>query len=403
MYHLNLQEIGINAPMAFFKESSASQIKTGVTKLFLSNFRNYQNLEITTELAPIVLYGTNGSGKTNLLEALSFLIPGRGLRRTKLSDITNNGEASSHWALCANISTNGREFQVGTGLEINSETNREKRIVKIDGKMAKSQSDLGDVITAVWLTPEMDRLFRGGSASSRRRFLDRLVYAYDPEHVSRLSSYENALKQWLFIVRSEKQDKIWLSSLEETLAEKSVSIAAARKETVARLNHIAQENSPEFPIAYLSLDGMVEEFLDRCSAIEAEDKVKQFFNSWRKKAVESQYVADGVHRTDINAQYVQKKIAASNCSTGEQKAILISIILAQARSMVRVLGKAPILLLDEIVAHLDENRRKALFSEICSLNLQAWLTGTEIETFEDLKNSGQFLKVDNAQIKYDKK
>lgn len=388
--------------------------KSGVTRLTLTDFRNYAFLRINPELRPIIITGENGSGKTNILEAVSFLTPGRGMRSAKLSDIRRftpavieNGytPSNSSWAVSANVSKNGEYFEIGTAVEnILREDDDEnniynKRIVKIDGQKISSQGELGHFLSAIWLTPQMDRLFRGGS-QPRRSFLDRLVYAFDNEHAKRTANFEHLYKQWYQLIKNSngRADSAWLSGIEESMATTGVAIAAARREQIARLNRFI-ENEPDdvFPNVILKLEGTIEKLLDTMPAVDVEDFYMKQLAEGRKKILYNDNV-DGVNRTDFKVFYKKKNMPAELCSTGEQKSLLISIILAQTKCQILYQGFAPVLLLDEVAAHLDDGKREALLQKIKELGLQAWITATNPELFYSLKNSADFYEIKNNTI-----
>lgn len=388
--------------------------KSGVTRLTLTDFRNYAFLRINPELRPIIITGENGSGKTNILEAVSFLTPGRGMRSAKLSDIrrftpavVENGytPSNSSWAVSANVSKNGEYFEIGTAVEnILREDDDEnniynKRIVKIDGQKISSQGELGHFLSAIWLTPQMDRLFRGGS-QPRRSFLDRLVYAFDNEHAKRTANFEHLYKQWYQLIKNSngRADSAWLSGIEESMATTGVAIAAARREQIARLNRFI-ENEPDdvFPNVILKLEGTIEKLLDTLPAVDVEDFYMKQLAEGRKKILYNDNV-DGVNRTDFKVFYKKKNMPAELCSTGEQKSLLISIILAQTKCQILYQGFAPVLLLDEVAAHLDDGKREALLQKIKELGLQAWITATNPELFYSLKNSADFYEIKNNTI-----
>lgn len=388
--------------------------KSGVTRLTLTDFRNYAFLRINPELRPIIITGENGSGKTNILEAVSFLTPGRGMRSAKLSDIRRftpavieNGytPSNSSWAVSANVSKNGEYFEIGTAVEnILREDDDEnniynKRIVKIDGQKISSQGELGHFLSAIWLTPQMDRLFRGGS-QPRRSFLDRLVYAFDNEHAKRTANFEHLYKQWYQLIKNSNghADSAWLSGIEESMATTGVAIAAARREQIARLNRFI-ENEPDdvFPNVILKLEGTIEKLLDTMPAVDVEDFYMKQLAEGRKKILYNDNV-DGVNRTDFKVFYKKKNMPAELCSTGEQKSLLISIILAQTKCQILYQGFAPVLLLDEVAAHLDNGKREALLQKIKELGLQAWITATNPELFYSLKNSADFYEIKNNTI-----
>lgn len=354
-----------------------NQKKSGVLRLTLTDFRNYQFLRINAEPGIIVVHGENGCGKTNILEAISFLTPGRGLRGARLADIKRivipeNDEyrpeilSPLNWAIAAEVQRGEDIFNIGTAVEQSSrETNDdedddlrsfERRIVRIEGNKISSQAELGKYISAIWLTPQMDRLFRGGS-QPRRSFLDRLVYAFDMEHAKRTANFDHLYKEWYRLLKEGRTDPHWLSGLEESMAAFGVAIAAARREQIARLNtFIEHEPDDVFPSVRLELDGTVEKMLDTMPAIEAEDKYRQLLASQRRRVQYNDSV-DGVNHTDFKVFYRKKRMPAELCSTGEQKSLLVSIILAQAKCQTLHKGFAPVLLLDEVAAHLDELKK----------------------------------------------
>ena len=391
---------------------SLSAVKSGVKRLTLTDFRNYAYLRLNTHLNPIIITGENGTGKTNILEAISFLTPGRGLRSARLADIKRISPAvvsndyipmQTAWAVSSTICTNDEEIEIGTGIEsgfkeIDDETKSyDRRIVKIDGQKITSQSDLGRYISAIWLTPQMDRLFRGGS-QPRRSFLDRLVYAFDIEHAKRTSNFEHLYKEWFQLIKSGKTDGHWLASIEEEMAGIGVAIAAARREQIARLNTFIQKEPDDvFPNVELSLEGTIEQMLDTKPAIDVEDYYIGMLQKQRKNVLYNDNV-DGVNRTDFKVIYKKKRMPAELCSTGEQKSLLISIILAQTKCQTLDKGFPPVLLLDEVVAHLDDVKREALLEKIRDLNVQAWITSTDPTLFESMRDCAQFFEIKNNGV-----
>jgi DNA replication and repair protein RecF len=381
-----------------------------LTRLSLAQFRNYAAAELIVDARPVVLTGPNGAGKTNLLEAVSLLAPGRGLRRSTLSELQRrhpSGEdrdpVSDGWAVAAEAMTPDGSRQLGTGRDPNAgEASREKRAVKLDGAFAGNQQALGEVISVVWLTPQMDRLFLEGPAG-RRRFLDRLVYAFDPAHAGRVSAYERSLRERARVLKGEagRPDAAWLQALEENMAGRAVAIAAARREMVARLAQSCAAAAGAFPRAGLGLDGDVESWLDDMAAVEAEEAMAARLVEARNRDTEAGGAGVGPHRTDLLVRHLAKDMPADLCSTGEQKALLISIVLAHARLIALSRGAAPLLLLDEVAAHLDTERRGALFEEILALGAQAWLTGTDRALFEAFGSRAQYFQVREATITAD--
>ena len=392
------------------------QLKSGIERLTLTDFRNYKNLRIETEIKPIVITGENGSGKTNILEAISFLTPGRGLRSAKLSDIKRihsiedaNILAADSWSIAAEILKNGEEHNIGTALQkmareyenetddIEDERTYERRIVKIDGQKISQQAELGKYLSAIWVIPQMDRLFLGGP-QPRRSFLDRLVYAFDLEHAKRTANFEHLYRQWFQMLKNGIADQHWLKSVETDMAALGVAIAAARRELVARLNtFITQEPDDIFPNVRLELEGVIEKMLDNNSALNVEDFYIENLARQRRNVLNNESI-DGVNRTDFKVFFKKKNMPAELCSTGEQKALLVSIILAQTKCQILDKGFTPVLLLDEVTTHLDDAKRDALLEKIKALNLQAWITSTEPHNFTLLKDDAQFFTVENSGV-----
>lgn len=390
--------------------------KSGVSRLTLTDFRNYQFLRINAQNSPIVISGENGSGKTNILEAISFLTPGRGLRGARLADIKRITPAlvaeeyspteisNLSWAVSATVCKGDDEIEIGTAVEKTMrETDEQesrsfdRRIIKIDGNKVTSQAELGKYISAIWITPQMDRLFRGGS-QPRRSFLDRLVYAFDLEHAKRTANFEHLYKEWFQLLKAGNNDNHWLQGLEENMAATGVAIAAARREQIAKLNSfIEQEPDDIFPNVILELDGTIERLLDKLPAVEAEDYYQNMLRNQRRNVLYNDNV-DGVNRTDFKVYFKKKRMPAELCSTGEQKSLLISIILAQSKCQTLHQGFAPVLLLDEVTAHLDDLKREALLEKILDLRVQAWITTTDPQLFSSLQDEALFLTVKNNQV-----
>ena len=381
--------------------------KSGVKRLTLSDFRNYRTLRINADFAPIVITGDNGCGKTNILEAISFLTPGRGLRSARLSDIKRiDAQSVAGWSVAAEILKNGEEYLIGTGVQkqLADENNDvdelrgyERRIVKINQQKITQQSELGKYISAIWITPQMDRLFQGGP-QPRRSFLDRLVYAFDLEHAKRTANFEHLYRQWFQLLKQGCKDDDWLSSIEREMAALGVAIAAARRELVARLNtFILHEPDDVFPDVRIEIDGLIEKMLDDKSALNVEDFYVDNLKKQRMNVVYNNSV-DGVNHSDFKVFFKKKNMPADLCSTGEQKALLISVILAQTKCQILDKNFAPVLLLDEVVTHLDDKKRDALLEKISALNLQAWITSTEPQNFKFLSRKAQFFEVKNNQI-----
>ncbi len=365
-----------------------------VSRLTLSEFRCYSFLRMDAGPQPVVLTGPNGAGKTNVLEALSFLAPGRGLRRARLGEVARR-EAGSQgpWGIAARVDGTDGTREVGTGREAGSE----RRVVRIDGQPARSQSALTEVLSVLWLTPAMDRIFTEG-AGGRRRFLDRLVLGLDGGHAARAAAYDHALRERGRLLKEGRADPAWLAVLEGTMACRGVAMAVARRNAVTRLNEACRRGIGPFPAAELAVAGSVEDSLATLSAEQAEVRLKDLLSASRRRDAESGGAADGPHRSDLKVRHAGKDLPAEQCSTGEQKAVLVAIVLGQARIQATLRGTAPILLLDEVTAHLDRTRRAALFDELCALSAQSWLTGTDESLFAELGKRGQFFRVQDAIV-----
>jgi len=383
--------------------AGAAARRVGVIRLVLTDFRNYREARITLGTEPVVLTGPNGAGKTNLLEAVSFLSPGRGLRNARLSDVDrlspdSEGTAGS-WAVAATVHTRRGEIRVGTGRDGSGSGpgTGERRVVRIDGEPVRGQAALSERLGIVWLTPQMDRLFVEGPAA-RRRLLDRLVLGLDPAHAGRVAAYEQAMRERSRLLREGQADPLWLSALEEIMAEKGVAVAAARRETVEQLDRVCAEAKGPFPHARLTLCGDAEAWLADQPALAAEDRLKAALAANRSADALTGGAAIGPHRSDLAVIHAEKRIAAEQASTGEQKALLISIVLAHVRLQRGVRGEPPILLLDEVAAHLDAIRRDALFEVLAGLESQAWLTGTDAALFAPLRSAARFVSVADGTL-----
>ncbi len=373
-----------------------------VRQLRLTDFRNYRQLRVDSAPTPVVLIGPNGAGKTNLLEALSFLAPGRGLRRARLDEVGHRIPAipapGAAWAVAATLDTPEGRLAVGTGLEFGKgEGGVPRRVVRIDGRTAGSQTALGRHVACVWLTPQLDRLFLDGPGE-RRRFLDRLVIALHPEHAGDVAAYENALRQRARLLSEGQRDPHWLSALEDTMARHGVAMAAARADTVQRLDAAARLGVGPFPRAALAMSGEVDGWVAEMAALDAEDRLRGALAAARLRDAESGTTSLGPHRSDLSVRHLDLDLPAAEGSTGQQKALLVSIALAHARLVSLSRGRPPLLLLDEIAAHLDADRRHALFDEIVALGAQSWMTGTDAELFTPLAGRAQILRVVDGLI-----
>lgn len=367
-----------------------------VLKLALSEFRCYGRAEIESEGQSVVLTGPNGAGKTNILEAVSFLAPGRGLRRAGLAEIERQG-AASRWAVSATVTQPTGPIAIGTGRDPEAGQDSERRVVRIDGQAQRGPAVLGELVSLNWLTPAMDRLFADGS-SARRRFVDRLVLGFDPDHARRVQAYEQAMRERARLLEAGGADPGWIAALEETMAGEGVAVAAARKHLVERLAQAAAETDGPFPAPDLSMTGELAAWLGQMPALEVEERLMASLAQSRRRDAESGRATAGPHRDDLTVIFRAKSQPARLCSTGEQKALLIAIVLAHARLVAAQRGRPPLLLLDEIAAHLDAGRRAALFQEIGRLGVQAWMTGTDEMLFAPIVGRARFFRVAEATI-----
>lgn len=368
-----------------------------LSRLTLTAFRSYAHLEVALDPRPVVLTGVNGAGKTNLLEALSLLAPGRGLRRAKLTELARLNSAEG-WAVAADLMTPEGPRQVGTGRDPEQPAGAaERRVLRLDGRGERSQARLAELLDVVWLTPQMDGLWREGS-SERRRFLDRLVYGFDPAHAGRVQGFETALRERARLLTEGRGDPAWVAALEGEMAERAVAIAAARRELVARLAAACATAEGPFPRAGLALSGDAEAWLEEGSALAVEDRLKEAWRQGRGRDAETGGAAVGPHRSDLRATHLAKAMPAELCSTGEQKALLVSVVLAHARLVQLARGRSGLLLLDEVAAHLDAGRREALYETLLGLGAQAWLTGTDSELFTALGERAQHFHVADGAL-----
>ncbi|MDA8232009.1 MAG: DNA replication/repair protein RecF [Magnetospirillum sp.] len=367
--------------------------RLAVRRLVLTDFRCYARLSLDCDPRPVVLTGPNGAGKTNLLEALSFLAPGRGLRRARLAEAARReaGEGAP-WAVAAVLDGPSGRIEIGTGREAGAE----RRAVRIDGQPAKPGA-LADVVSALWLTPAMDRLFIEG-AGGRRRFLDRLVLGLEPSHGAHAAAYEHAMRERSRLLKAGNADPGWVSALEDSMARHGVAVAAARRRAVAVLDEACRRGVGPFPAARLALAGEVEGWLDRMGEDAAEGRLAAALERARGQDAVAQAAAIGPHRSDLEVRHAVKDLPAGQCSTGEQKAVLVSIVLAQARVRTEMRGVAPLLLLDEVAAHLDSVRRDALFDELSGLAAQSWMTGTDEHLFDGFQDRAQFFRVADGTV-----
>jgi DNA replication and repair protein RecF len=369
----------------------------GLTRLSLTAFRSYEQLLVKCDARPVVLTGENGEGKTNLLEAISLLSPGKGFRNATGEHLLNRDCTDRAWAVSAIIETPHGQTHVGFGLDPEAHAQgREKRLVRINQTNVRSQAQLSEHLQVLWLTPNMDRLLQDPPAD-RRRFLDRLVFGFDPAHAHRVKRYEHATRERLHLLKEGNRTEAWLQALEEGMAINGLAITMARIETIQRLMEQLTHGATRFPRAKLQMTGWVDDLLAQGLAPkEAENKFREKLAENRDKDGLIGMTKAGPHRSDFLCFFDDETTPAAQCSTGEQKALLLSITLAAAR-MQRQLNKGiPILLLDEVVAHLDPHRRRDLFDEIEALQLQTWMSGTDFQMFADFGDRAQHFSVEKG-------
>ena len=379
----------------------AAQPRLWVERLRLTNFRNYASLSLAAGPGPIILTGPNGSGKTNLLEAVSLLTAGQGLRRAPYPELARVGCAD--WAVAATVRTPAGAMDIGTGLKGRDTSARPGRIVRIDGEEQSGSGKLAGLVGVVWLTPAMDGLFTG-PALERRRFLDRLIGSLDAGYRISLGQFERAMQQRNRLLAEAVREPARFTGLEHIMAATGVAIAAARAAAITELGAAiggrreTAKNSA-FPWAELAMAGGLETDLTMRAAVDVEDAYAAALATGRDRDRAAGRTLEGPHRFDLAVGHGPKQMPASVCSTGEQKALLIGLVLAHA-DLVRQRrgGAAPILLLDEIAAHLDPLRRAALFDEIIALGSQTWMTGTDVQAFAALAGRAQFCHVDDGRI-----
>jgi len=369
-----------------------------IHRLSLTHFRNYRAASLQTRGDVVVLVGPNGAGKTNCIEAISFLSPGRGLRRATLDDVADN-QGDGSWAVSAGVEGALGLATLGTGIDAPVAEAAAGRRCRIDREPVTSAAAFGDHLRMVWLTPSMDGLFLG-AASERRRFLDRLVLAIDSEHSARVSALDRSLRSRNRLLEVRNFDDHWCDAIERETAELAVAVAAMRGQTVTRLAAMlrARGEASAFPSARIMLDGWMENALVHEPATAVEDRYREILRGSRARDAAAGRTLDGPHLTDLQVIYAPKGMPARDASTGEQKALLIGLVLGHASLVADMTGITPLLLLDEVVAHLDPSRRTALFEELAKLGAQVWMTGADPAAFTDIGAMGEVFNVDSGQI-----
>jgi DNA replication and repair protein RecF len=353
-----------------------------LTRLMLQDFRSYATLDQAIAGRIIVVAGPNGIGKTNLLEAISLLGPGRGLRAAKGAELgRREGADSLGWAVAGHFEGAEGAVVIGTG----AEAGQDRRSFRLDGGPVRNQAEIARYSATLWLTPQMDRLFQE-AASGRRRFLDRLVWALEPTHARDVAAHDAAMTQRNRLLAEGRRDAGWLAALEDTMARHAVAAVAARRSLAGRLNGVLEAGvAGAFPAARLDLLCPIAAALDEQPALAVEDTLREGLAADRPRDAAAGGARQGAHRTDLRMVLLPKDIPAELCSTGEQKALLVAVVLAQAALVRARRGFAPLLLLDEVAAHLDPGRREALFAALAELPAQCFLTGTELQPFAPLQ------------------
>ena len=395
----------IKPVVALEVDNANASKRSWLSRLKLDHFRNYQQADLTIHAGQLVILGDNGAGKTNLLEAVSLLAPGRGMRRSRTEHlayrasgfeiacgIADNDDADRlDWAVAATLENEDGTVQIGTGVPPSAKQGN--RIMRLEG-VTVSQADLGSRLAVSWLTPQMDGIFLD-SPAARRRFIDRLVIAFDPAHIGRMSRYEKALRQRAHLLTEQRGDDSWFSALESILAETAVAVTAARQSLIKALNQEAACGWFGFPGVELLLGGNTENWLSDMPALAVED---QLMLAARTARLNGDLAMPGPHASEFQALHLASQVPANRASTGQQKAMLIAVILAHARLQDRRLGRVPVMLFDDVAAHLDAKRRGALFDAVQSLGGQCWYSGTDDGQFKELSKTAQFVKILPAKI-----
>jgi DNA replication and repair protein RecF len=369
-----------------------------IRRVTLADFRSYPALDLRAASNMVALAGDNGAGKTNLLEALSLFTPGRGLRRADLGEMAREGGNGGFAVSLEMEGEAGGPLQLGTGLEFSDGAAQRK--YRLDREPAPSPRVFADHLRVVWLTPSMDGLFTG-SAGDRRRFLDRLVLAVDSDHGTRVAALEKALRNRNRLLEERRGEKIWLDAAEREIAELAIAVAAARGETVERLAALiaaGRDDESPFPWADIALEGEIDRLMTERPALEAEDLYRALLRENRARDAAAGRTLIGPQASDLVVLHGPKQCEARRASTGEQKALLVGLVLAHARLVAAMSGIAPLVLLDEIAAHFDPARRNALFDALQALGGQVWMTGADERLFDDLRGRADIFAVAGGRL-----
>jgi DNA replication and repair protein RecF len=378
--------------------SSARFSASLVTHLTLQDFRTYASLDLEVSRPLVALVGENGAGKTNLLEALSLFMPGRGLRRAELADMVRSGAGG--FAASISLETPFGEHRLGTGASVPESESRMARICRVDSAPVPSPAAFAEYLRVVWLTPDLDALFRG-PAGDRRRFLDRLVLAVDSDHGARVNALERSLRSRNRVLEERPDDGLWLDAIEREVAELAIAVSAARQETVQRLASLiltTRDDASPFPFATLALEGEIDSLVATLPAVDAEDRYRTILRESRPRDRAAGRTLVGPQASDLLVRHGPKDIPAGSASTGEQKALLLGLVLAHARLVGTMSGLAPLVLLDEVAAHLDPRRRAGLFDALEALGGQVWMTGADPALFAELGERAELFQVVPGQV-----
>jgi DNA replication and repair protein RecF len=361
-----------------------------IRNLSLHNYRNHLNLNLLFDENPVVISGNNGIGKTNILEAISLLSPGKGLRGASLDQLANNKQKTNNWMSKFTIDSTHGKLELSNNYD---DQKSPKREILINDQKLKNQAELSKIFSVIWLTPLMDQLFIG-PAQTRRKFIDRIVFNFDDNHAARVNKYDKLMRERIKILKKSGNvtENLWLNSIEKNISEIAISIAVARVQVIEYLQIMIDLQETDFPKAIIGVKGEIEEMVNLKSSLQLEGEFEAKLKQNRKIDLITERTNAGIHRSDLIIYHRDKNIEARNCSTGEQKALLITIILAQVAARIKWKSSTPVILLDEVIAHLDEKRRYELFEKLLSMKVQFWLTGTDDDMFSHLKNKAQFIK-----------
>jgi DNA replication and repair protein RecF len=362
-----------------------------IRSLTLANYRNHQNLDLSFDVKPVIITGDNGVGKTNILEAISLVSPGKGLRNSSLDQLANNKKKAIHWMSRFLIDSTHGKLELSNHYD---DKKSPKREIFINDQKIKSHSELSKIFSVIWLTPLMDQIFIGPS-QVRRKFIDRMVFNFDDNHATRVNQYDKLMRERIKILKktTSASENLWLNSIEKNMSEVAIAIAVARVQLIEYLQLMIDLEETSFPKAIISIKGKIEEAVNLKSSLQLESDFEAELKINRKIDLITERTNAGIHRSDLIIYHKDKNIEARSCSTGEQKALLVTIILAQVRARIKWKSSTPVILLDEVIAHLDEKRRFELFEKLLAMKVQFWITGTDNDMFNPLKDKAQFINL----------